>query len=312
MAGVVDTEVEGVGTEGGRTGNGGVAPSCDRARLTVDCASLALNRAIDTVAVEHLVADEGGRVVRGNAHVFLVERLLVGAAGFDEIKVCRLVHCLAFVASWEFLLQLGEKALVQGVFKGDFMKAELLRVAALDLIDKLLEERIRAARSREDFEVTAPRNTRIGDGVELARIGMKRELIEHTVTALTRLSVRVGGHRVDAKTVAHLQHIRRRAFSVNDTLAEVLGASVENAGEAFAVFQEKPRLNLVARRYPRVELRGFKSLAADKPVSRRPSPADLTRFDREFQARSILNPPFLIRKEQGVFRLYFRVSHFSR
>ena len=261
------------------------------------------------VAVQHLIGDERGRVVRRNAHVLLVERLLVGAARLDEVEIGGLVHRLAFVALGELRLELGQEAVVEGVLECDLVEAELLRVAGLDLVDELLEERVAAAGRGEDLEFAAPRDARIGDGVELARVGMQGELVEDAVAALARLGVGVRGHRVDAQPVAHLQHVGRRALAVDHALAEVLRARVENAGEGLAVLEEEPRLDLVAARNPRIELGGLERLAADQPVGRRPRPPDLTALDRQLQARRILHPPFLVRQEQGVLRLDLRVSH---
>jgi hypothetical protein len=73
-----------------------------------------------------------------------------------------------------------------------------------------------------------------------------------------------------------VQHIGGLLFlGIEHLLAQIAGGHVENAGEQLAVFQEQPRLDVIARRYPLVEPRALLAGARDGGIGRRPRDADL-------------------------------------
>src|SRR5690606_9184493 len=60
------------------------------------------------------------------------------------------------------------------------------------------------------------------------------------------------------------------------------------------------RLDVVARRDPRIERGIDEGLAGNEPVGRGPRPADLTRLLAQLETRTVLHPLRLIRQEQSV------------
>ena len=73
------------------------------------------------------------------------------------------------------------------------MQADLLRVFLLfDFPHELGEEVQVSAMGGDHFHLAAPGEPRIGDGVHLARVLMEGEFIQHAVSALAGLRVRIG------------------------------------------------------------------------------------------------------------------------
>ena len=160
--------------------------------------SAGLARPAHAAAVYQVEADERVAVARRHAHVLLEERLLVRAALADEVEILVLVHLLALVVGRQLRLELVEEALVKRVAQRDPVEREVLRVAAvLDLLDERLEVVRLAARRREDLQLPAPRDARVGDAVEEAQVRVQRRLVDDAVAALASLGVRVRRERVD-------------------------------------------------------------------------------------------------------------------
>ena len=241
----------------------------------------------------------------------MLEALLVRAPGAHEVEVSRFIHLLPFVILRQLALQFIKESLVEDVLERDGVEGEAFRVPlVLHLLKELVEEVVRAAMGREDFQLAAPGNTGICDGVELARVGVQGELVEDAVTTLARLGIGITGERMRPEAIVEPEDVGRVALLIDDLLAEILGTRLQDIGKAFEVFQEEAGLHVITGGDPRVEAGVFLGLAPDDAVGARPGPTDLAGLLGNLQPRAILDPCRLIRQEHGVGGWFdFGVSH---
>ena len=197
-------------------------------------------------------------------------------------------------------MEFGEEAVVEGVLEGDAVEGEIFRVAAVaGFDDELVEIILRAAVGGEDFELAAPGDAGIGDGVEVARVGVEGEFVEDAGAALAGLGVGVGGEGVDVRAVGKGEGVGGGAeIRGEDGGAAGAGGLVEDAGELAAVFEEEAGLDFIARGDPGVEAGAGFGLAADEGIGGGPGHADLAGFFEEFEARAVGNPAALVGEEE--------------
>jgi len=249
---------------------------------------------------EEVPREEGGGFVGGVAEVFLLEGFLVGAGGADEVEVGGVVEGAAGVVGGEFGLEFGEEAVVERVLQSDAMEGEVFGVAAVaGFDDELVEIILRAAVGGEDFELAAPSDAGVGDGVEVAGVGVEGKFVEDAGAAFAGLGVGVGGEGVEGGAVDEGEGEGGGAkIFGKDGGAGGASGLVEDAGEFAAVFEEEAGLDFVAGGDPGVEAGGGFGLAADEGVGGGPGHADLAGFFEEFEAGAVGDPAALVGEEE--------------
>ena len=101
--------------------------------------------------------------------VFLVERLFIGRAVFDEIEVLRFVHVLLLRICGQGLLQLEQETLIQRILQGDTVQADALGVAPVPgLAHQLVKEAVRSTVRADQLHAAAPGDTGVGNRPHLA------------------------------------------------------------------------------------------------------------------------------------------------
>lgn len=123
--------------------------------------------------------NEKRSIIGGYAHVFLQESLVIGAGVADEVEVFGVIHELTRVVRRQFLLEFKKKALVERVFECDSVVRDGFGIfVKRDLLDEAIEKVVSSAVGGDDFELSAPGDAGVGDGVEELGIGMESKLIE--------------------------------------------------------------------------------------------------------------------------------------
>lgn len=221
--------------------------------------------------------EEEGVVVGGLAHVFLEEGFVVGGGVADEVEVGGVVHELPWVIWGEFLFEFEEEALVEGVLEGYAVEGDGFGVVVEgDFLDEVVEEVVVAAVGGDDFELAAPGDAGVGDGVEELGVGVEGEFVEDAGAAFAGLGVWVGGEGVDVGVVVEMEGEGGGAGVVGEDIGvDGGGGDIEGFGEGFAVFDEEASLGFVAGGDPGVEAVDVEGLAADEGVCGGPGHADL-------------------------------------